>query len=205
MLDRMTHIADELNRLGTTVLQSFVLSTFVLHLLNEYSFVRQLSEGQDFDRDEYLKCVKARHNSLKHRSRQNSFVSRSKQMKKYTDRIRCYSCQGFGNVNKICPSRHDESLDSKKSVSESNERVENSEHSNKLNESDQFTEDANVAAASRDDLDRQREFLFVRIQSSVAVHRRGKTGGGKANAPRGTGVLFVIEGVASSACGWCRE
>lgn len=52
MLDPMTRVGEELTRLGTTVHPYSVLSTFVCQLRSEYSFQKQLLEGQEPDRDE---------------------------------------------------------------------------------------------------------------------------------------------------------
>lgn len=59
-LDHMTRVEDEFTRLGTTIHPSFVLSIFVRQLPNGCSLVTQLLEGQDLNRDEISKRVKAR-------------------------------------------------------------------------------------------------------------------------------------------------
>lgn len=78
-------------------------------------------------------------------------MSRSKRTGKDTEKNRCYSCHGFGHVSKVCPSRR-ESSERKKSACESTERVKSSDASNKAEDCDQSTEQANVAATSPKDL-----------------------------------------------------
>lgn len=95
MLDRLSRIADGLSRLGKNVDQSFVLRTFVRQLPSECSFVKQLLEGKDIDREEILKRVKARYSSLKGHSKDHGFVSQGRPSKKDGDRIGRYSCRGL--------------------------------------------------------------------------------------------------------------
>lgn len=109
VLDRMTRIANESNRLRATLDPRFVLSTFVRQLPKEYSFVKPHLEGQDFDRDEILKRVKARYNSLKIQSSEKAIIRKSEQTKKHTIKVRCYWCQRFGHVGKVCLSREESS------------------------------------------------------------------------------------------------
>lgn len=85
MLDRMTPITAQLNRLGTNVDQTFELSTFVRQLPYVYLSLKKLLEGQDFDRDEIFTPVKAHNSSLKGQSKDDAFVSQGREGKQDCD------------------------------------------------------------------------------------------------------------------------
>lgn len=154
-------------------------------------------EGQDFDYREILKRVKAQYNSLKGQSKESAFGSESKQAKKDTDKIRCYSCQRSGHVSNVCFSLK-KCSECTKSASEWKERVKRSDGSNKLKTFDQSTELANVAAVPRDGLESIGDSFSVRIQSSVAKHGCGKAKVSTADASRGTNVHPYLDDFSDS-------
>lgn len=196
MLDRMTRISEELARLGTTVHPN-VITRFLRQLPDEYSFEKQLLEGQEPDRDEVVRRVYARYHVLKGQTTGTAPVARGKPVRNDPAKIRCYSCQGLGHVRRVCPNRKSVRYESNKSVSDS------SQQSNKPKGSDETT--VYGTTALEDDLKSIEDSFLVLHQRSVLAKRsvvaklgRGQAGDGKAGASRGMNADSCLDDVSES-------
>lgn len=102
MSDRMTSTGEQLTRPATAFLSQLVMSTFVRLLPVDYSFVEQLLEEQQPDRDKILELAKAWYNSRRSHPNESALVARGKVVRTDPDKDHRFTYHEIAHTSRSC-------------------------------------------------------------------------------------------------------